>query len=79
MVVTYADGRKEERPAAGPLTIEECDRSMTTDCVVGPPYSQPLSGQVVLEMLDLAADCTNYTLTPRMPDYSLLNLTAVFA
>ena len=74
VVVTYADERKEERPVAGPVTIEVCDRSMTTDCVVGPPLSQPLIGQVVLEMLDLIADCTNRTLAPRTPDYPLLNL-----
>ncbi len=74
VVVTYADERKEERPVAGPVTIEVCDRSMTTDCVVGPPLSEPWIGQVVLASLDLIADCTNRTLTPRMPDYPLLNL-----
>ena len=57
VVVTYADDRKEERPVAGPLTIEVCDRFMSTDCIVGPPLSEPLIGQVVLESLDLIADC----------------------
>ena len=33
-----------------------------------------LIGQVVLETLDLIADCTNRTLTPRYPDYPLLKL-----
>ena len=74
VVVTYADERKEERPVAGSVTIEVCDRSMTTDCMVGPPFSQPLIGQIILEMLDLIPDPTNRTLTPRMPDYPLLNL-----
>ena len=74
VVVTYADERKEERPVAGPVTIEICDRFMSIDCVVGPPLSQPLIGQVVLESLDLIADCTKQTLLPRMPDYPLLNL-----
>ena len=73
-VVTYADESKEERPVAGSLTIEVCDRSMTTDCVVGPPFSQPRIGRVVLSMLDLIPDLTNRTLGPRMPDYPLLNL-----
>lgn len=73
-VVTYADERKEERPVAGSVTIEVCDRFMVTECIVGPPLSQPLIGQVVLEMLDLIADPTNRTLEPRMPDYPLLNL-----
>ena len=57
---------------AGPFTIEVCDRSMTTDCIVG--RSQPLIGQIILEMLDLIPDPANRTLAPRMPDYPLLNL-----
>ena len=74
VVVTYADDRKEERPVAGPVTIEIGDRFMSTDCIVGPPLSEPLIGQVVLESLDLIADCTKQTLLPRTPDYPLLNL-----
>ncbi|HEX9732233.1 MAG TPA: aspartyl protease family protein [Thermoanaerobaculia bacterium] len=76
VIVSYADERKEERPVAGPLTIKLGDRFMTTDCVVGPPLSEPLVGQVVLEELDLLADCTNRKLTPRpeSPDYPLLKL-----
>ena len=73
-VVTYADDRREERPVAGPVTVEVCGRFMSTDCVVGSPFSEPLIGQVVLEMLDLIADCTERTLAPRMPDYPLLKL-----
>ena len=74
VVVTYADERKEERPVVGPVTIEIGDRFMSIDCVVGPPLSEPLIGQVVVESLDLIADCTKQTLLPRMPDYPLLNL-----
>lgn len=74
VVVTYADERKEERPVAGSVTIEVCDRFMVTECVVGPPLSEPLIGQVVLESLDLIADCSNRTLAPRTPDYPLLKL-----
>ena len=75
-VVSYADERIEERPIAGPLTMRIGRRSMSTDCVVGPPLSQPLIGQIVMEAMDLIADCTNRTLTPRpeSPDYPLLNL-----
>ncbi len=75
-IVMYADERKEERPIAGPLTIHVCNRFMSTDCVVGPPLSEPLIGQIVLEALDLIADCTKRTLTPRpeSPDYPLLKL-----
>ena len=72
--VTYADEPREERPLAGPVTVRIGNRSMSMDCVVGPPLSEPLIGQVVLETLDLIADCTNRTLTPRYPDYPLLKL-----
>ena len=75
-IVTYADERKEERPVAGPLTIHVCNRFMSTDCIVGPPLSEALIGQIVLEALDLIADCTKRALTPRpeSPDYPLLKL-----
>ena len=74
VVVTYADERKEERPLAGPVTVRIGNRSLNTDCIVGPPLSEPLIGQIVLEALDLIADCTNRTLAPRFPDYPLLKL-----
>ena len=73
-LVTYADERKEERPVAGPVTVEVCGRLMVAECVVGPPRSEPLIGQIVLETLDLIADCANRTLTPRRPDYPSLKL-----
>ncbi len=68
--------QQAERPVAGPLTIHIGNRFMSTDCVVGPPLSEPLIGQIVLEALDLVADCTNRALTPRpeSPDYPLLKL-----
>ena len=72
--VTYADERRDERPLAGPVTVRIGNRSMTTNCVVGPPLSEALIGQVVLETLDLIADCTQRTLSPRYPDYPLLKL-----
>jgi clan AA aspartic protease len=76
VIVSYADERKEERPVAGPLTIRIGDRFMNTDCIVGPPLSEALIGQIVLEELDLLADCTNRVLMPRpeSPDYPLLKL-----
>ena len=61
--VTYADERREERPLAGPVVVQIGNRSMTMDCIVGPPLSEVFIGQVVLERLDLIADCTNRTLT----------------
>ena len=49
---------------------------MSIDCVVGPPLGEPLIGQVILESLDLIADCRNQTLAPRpeSPDYPLLKM-----
>ena len=75
--VTYADERREERPLAGPVGVRIGNRSMTMECIVGPPLSEVLIGQVVLERLDLIADCTNRTLTPRYEDYPLLKLKAL--
>ena len=74
MVVRYADDRRDERPTAGPVTVRIADRSMRTDCLVGPPRGEVLIGQVVLETLDLIADAGKRTLTPRTPDYPVLNL-----
>lgn len=73
-VVTYADERRDERPVAGPVAVEVCDRFMVTECVVGPSSSEALIGRIVLEALDLIADCANRTLTPRTPDYPTLKL-----
>ena len=76
VIVTYADERREERSTAGPFTLRLCNRSMPVDCVVGPPLSEPLIGQIVLERLDLLAERTNRVLVPRpeSPDYPLLKL-----
>ena len=76
VVVTYADERKETRAVAGPVTIHIGNRFMIAECIVGPPLSEPLIGQIVLEALDLVADCTNRTVGPRpeSPDRPLLKL-----
>ena len=76
VVVTYADERKETRAVAGPVTVHMANRFMIAECVVGPPLSEPLIGQIVLEALDLVADCTNRTVAPRpeSPDSPLLKL-----
>jgi len=64
-IVTYADERKEERPLAGIVTVRVGNRVASVNCVVGPPNSEPLLGQVVLEMMDLLVDCTQRKLVPR--------------
>ena len=76
VVVTYADERKEIRVVAGPLRVEIANRFMTADGIVGPPLSEPLIGQIILEGLDLVADCANQTLAsrPESPELPLLKL-----
>ncbi|OIP36677.1 hypothetical protein AUJ95_09165 [Candidatus Desantisbacteria bacterium CG2_30_40_21] len=65
VVVTYADERKEERDVAGVVTLTIGDRSANLDCVVGPPLSEPLIGQIALEEMDLIVDCKDQQLKPR--------------
>lgn len=65
VIVTYADERKEERPVAGVVTVRVGNRVANVNCVVGPPNSEPLLGQVVLEMMDLLVDCAEQKLVPR--------------
>ena len=74
--VTYANECRETRQVAGPVTVQIGDRFMTAECIIGPPASEPLIGQIVLAALDLVADCGSRTLAPRpeSPDSPLLNL-----
>lgn len=65
VIVTYANEHKEEKPVAEALTVRVGDREMETDCVVGPPASEPLLGQIILERLDLLVDCKEGKLIPR--------------
>ena len=69
--VVYADERREERPVTD-VTIEIGNLATRTEAIVGPAGSQVLIGQVVLEMLDLIADCRNRTLAPRHPEGPVL-------
>ena len=69
--VVYADERREDRPVTD-VTIEIGNLATRTEAIVGPAGSQVLIGQVVLEMLDLIADCRNRTLAPRHPEGPVL-------
>ena len=64
-IVTYADERKEERDVAGVVSVKVAGRTVETNCVVGPPGSEPLLGQIVLEEADLLVDCANQQVIPR--------------
>lgn len=74
VIVSYVDERSEERPVAGPVTVKIGDRMTQTQCVIGPPRCEVLIGQLVLEAMDMVADCTNRTLTPRNPGYPNLKM-----
>ena len=76
IVATYADGRRDEVPVAGPLIVRIGERWMSTECIVLPQGVDALVGQLVLERLDLVADCRAQTLHPRpeSPDLPLMRL-----
>jgi clan AA aspartic protease len=63
--VTYADGRREELPVAGVVTVRVAGREANVDCIVGAVGSEILLGQVPLESLDLLVDCGRQELVPR--------------
>ena len=75
-VVIYADGRREERSIVGAVTIRVGTRSALLECIVGPPNSDVLLGQMPLEAMDLLVDCGRQQLVPRpeSPFLPLLNL-----
>jgi len=76
VIVTYADERKEELPTGLGLEVTIGNRTVVTDCVIGPPLCEPLIGQLVLEEMDLLVDCARKSLTPRpeSPNRPLLKL-----
>ena len=76
IATTYADGRRGELPVAGLLIVRIGDRWMPANCIVLPQGTDALVGQLVMEGLDLVADCVAQTLGPRpeSPDRPLKRL-----
>lgn len=76
VIVEYADGRREVRPVAGPLTVRIGNRSAVADCIVLPQGSEARFGQIVMRQLDLVPDYANQTLSPRpeSPDRPMVRL-----
>ena len=74
--VAYADGRREELPIAGPLTVRIGDRHAVSDCIVLPRGSDARVGQLVIRQMDLILDYANQTLSPRpeSPDRPMIRL-----
>ena len=64
-IVTLANEEKVELEVARAIELTIGNRTMNTDCLVGPPRCEPLIGQLVLERLDLVIDPLRRTLGPR--------------
>lgn len=64
-IVSYADERRDTRDIAGSLIVKIGDRTMVSECIVGPPNSEALIGQIIMEGMDLIADPQKQTLGPR--------------
>ena len=75
-IVSFADERKVEWDTAGPVTLRVGSRYGIYDCLIGPPASEPLFGQIQLESLDLIIDSAHQTLAVR-PESPLLPLLSV--
>ena len=54
------------------VTIEIGNLATWTEAIVGPTGSDVLVGQLVLEALDLIADCRRRALAPRHPEGPVL-------
>ena len=65
--VRYADGRVALRTLVTDLCLTYGDRSSLFSAVVEPDHDSALIGAIVLEELDLIADCTRQSLAPRDP------------
>ena len=64
-IVTLANEQKVELDVAGTVSLTLMNRTMKTDCLVGPPQCESLIGQLVLERLDLILDPLKRTITFR--------------
>jgi len=79
--VRYANNKVETRPIYGVVTIELKGRSANLDVLVEEKGSQPLIGQVLLELLDLIVEPKTRKLipnpaSPEMPMMEILMETA---
>lgn len=75
-VVSFDDERKVDWDLAGPVTVRVGNRQGIFECLVGPPTSEPLFGQILLERLDLLIDPLHQQLTVR-PESPLLPMLSV--
>jgi clan AA aspartic protease len=82
--VKYANNKVENKPIYGVATIEIMGRAANLDVLVEEKGSQPLIGQVLLELLDLVVDPRTRRLipnptSPEMPMMEILMATSLTA
>jgi clan AA aspartic protease len=75
-VVAFADDRKADWDVAGPVTLRIGNRAGIFECLVAPPTTEPLLGQIPLERLDLVVDPLHRTLgvRPESPIFPLFSV-----
>ena len=75
--VRYANNKVETKPIYGVVNIELKGRSANLDVLVEEKRSQPLIGQVLLELLDLIVDKTRKLIpNPASPEMPMMGLMA---
>jgi clan AA aspartic protease len=67
VVVRYADNRRAVRQEVGDVEVKILGRSNVFSAIVEPDRAEALIGAIVLEVLDLVADCKEQKLAPRDP------------
>jgi predicted aspartyl protease len=67
VVVRHADNRSAGRSRVGYLEVKLLDRSSVFSAIVEPDRDEALIGAMVLEALDLNANCKEQKLEPRDP------------
>jgi clan AA aspartic protease len=74
--VRYANNKVETKPIYRAVIVEILGRSSTFDVICEEEGSQPIVGQVVLEMLDLLVDPKSRKVIPNpaSPDIPMLDL-----
>lgn len=69
--VRYADHRTATRDVVQNVWLECADRQGIFSAIVEPQRTEALVGAIVMEELDLIADCRNRRLLPRDPDTTI--------
>jgi predicted aspartyl protease len=77
VTVRYADGRTAQRHEAEGVYVQLLGRHGTFTAVVEPKRKSALIGAIVLEDLDLLADCQQQSVVPRDPHGAVYEIECV--